>query len=223
MTGIGEICIRLLLGAFLGGVVGYERYTHGRPAGLRTHLIVCMASVLIMIVSVDFHYLTGDYPDYIRIDPSRIAAGAITGIGFLGAGVIIRTGFTVQGLTTAACLWIVSAIGLAIGGGFYLPGIITTFLTVIALWLLRGVEKKMEKVSFRYVDISADSADKEKEIEEILKEARVEIANINYEYDRAANIFNYTIIVSVDNRVNLRGLLGKLGSISGISKISIKS
>lgn len=223
MTGTGEICLRLLLGAFLGGVVGYERYTHGRPAGVRTHLLVCMASVLIMVVSVDFHYLTRHYPDYIRIDPSRIAAGAITGIGFLGAGVIIRTGFTVQGLTTAACLWIVSAIGLAVGGGFYLPGVITTFFTVIALWFLREVEKKINKESYRYVDITADSADKEKEIEEILKEARVDIANVNYEYDRAANIFNYMIMISVDDRVDLRGLLGRLGSIPGISKISIKS
>ena len=212
MTGTGEIVLRLLLGAFLGGVVGYERYTHGRAAGLRTHLIVGMASVLIMIVSVDFHYLTGHYPDYIRIDPSRIAAGAITGIGFLGAGVIIRTGFTVQGLTTAACLWIVSAIGLAVGSGFYLPGIIEPLITVIALWLLREVETKINKESYRYIDITADSADKEKEIREILKEARANIANINYEYDPGSNIFNYMIMISVDDQVNLRGLLGNLGS-----------
>ena len=223
MTGTGEIVLRLLLGAFLGGVVGYERYTHGRPAGFRTHLIVCMASVLIMVVSVDFHYLTSHYPEYIRIDPSRIAAGAITGIGFLGAGVIIRTGFTVQGLTTAACLWIVSAIGLAVGGGFYLPGIITTFFTVIALWFLREVEKKINKESYRYVDITADSADKENEIREILKEARANIANINYEYDPGSNIFNYMIMISVDNQVDLKGLLKRLGEIGGIGKISIKS
>ena len=223
MTGTGEIVLRLLLGAFLGGVIGYERYTHGRPAGFRTHLIVCMASVLIMIVSVDFHYLTGHYPDYIRIDPARIAAGAITGIGFLGAGVIIKTGFTVQGLTTAACLWIVSAIGLAVGGGFYLPGIIATFITVIALWFLREVERKIEKISYRYIDIIADRLDKEKEIEEALKEARVEIVNINYEFDRVANIYSYTIMISVDDQVDFKGLLRRLGEISDISKISIKS
>lgn len=223
MTGTFEMVLRLLLGAFLGGVVGYERYTHGRPAGFRTHLIVCMASVLIMIVSIDFHYLTRHYPEYIRIDPSRIAAGAITGIGFLGAGVIIKTGFTVQGLTTAACLWIVSAIGLAVGGGFYLPGIIATFITVIALWFLREVERKIEKLSYRYVDITADRADREKEIEEVLKEARAGIANIDYEYDRPDNRFKYTIMISVDDRVDLKGMIRRLGEISGISKISIKS
>ncbi len=223
MTGTGEIVLRLLLGAFLGGVIGYERYTHGRPAGFRTHLIVCMASVLIMIVSVDFHYLTRNYPGYIRIDPSRIAAGAITGIGFVGAGVIIKTGFTVQGLTTAACLWIVSAIGLAVGGGFYLPGIFATFITVTALWSLRTVERKIEKVSYRYIDITADGDDKEKEIEETLKETPADVVNIDYQYDRPANIYHYTFIVSVDDRADLRGMLRRLGAINGINKISIKS
>jgi putative Mg2+ transporter-C (MgtC) family protein len=223
MTGTGEMVLRLLLGAFLGGVIGYERYTHGRPAGFRTHLIVCMASVLIMIVSLDFHYLTRNYPEYVRIDPSRIAAGAITGIGFVGAGVIIKTGFTVQGLTTAACLWIVSAIGLAVGSGFYLPGMIATFITVTALWFLRTVERKIEKVSYRYVYITSDGDDKEKEIEETLKEARADVVNIDYEYDRPANIYHYTFMISVDDRSDLRGLLGRLGAIRGIDKISIKS
>jgi putative Mg2+ transporter-C (MgtC) family protein len=162
------------LGALLGGIIGFERYTHGRPAGFRTHIIVCVASVLIMMVSVDSHYLTKQNPDYIRIDPSRIAAGAITGIGFLGAGVIIKTGFIVQGLTTAACLWIVSAIGLAVGVGLYLPGIIATFITMIALWFLRGIEHKMEKRVFKQVGITTDNDDKEQIVEETLREAKAD-------------------------------------------------
>lgn len=222
MTGIFEIVLRLVLGAFLGGIIGYERYTHGRPAGFRTHIIVCVASVLIMIVSVDFHYLTKQNIDYIKIDPSRIAAGAITGIGFLGAGVIIKTGFIVQGLTTAACLWIVSAIGLAVGVGLYLPGIIATFITMIALWVLRGFEHKMEKRVYKQVGITTDSDDKEKIVEETLKEAKAVIANINYEYNRLNTIFNYTFTISVDDREDLRGLLAKLKSIDGISRVSIR-
>jgi putative Mg2+ transporter-C (MgtC) family protein len=223
MTGLEEIVLRLFLGALLGGVIGYERYTHGRPAGLRTHLIVCLASVLIMIVSVDFQYLTKQNPAYIRIDPSRIAAGAITGIGFLGAGVIIKSGLTIQGLTTAACLWIVSAVGLAVGCGIYLPGIITTIITVGALWLLRLTEKKMGKVSYKFVDITANSAVREKEIEEVFKGAKVAVHNIDYGYDRESNIFNYLITVSVDVHNDIRNVLDRLSHLNGISKISIKS
>jgi putative Mg2+ transporter-C (MgtC) family protein len=222
MTGLAEIVLRLVLGALLGGIIGFERYTHGRPAGFRTHIIVCVASVLIMIVSVDFHYLTKQNIDYIKIDPSRIAAGAITGIGFLGAGVIIKTGFIVQGLTTAACLWIVSAIGLAVGVGLYLPGIIATFITMIALWFLRGIEQKMEKQVFKQVGITTNSDDKEKIVEETLIEAKAVITSINYEYDRLDTIYNYTFTISVDDREDLRGLLAKLSSIDGISRVSIR-
>jgi putative Mg2+ transporter-C (MgtC) family protein len=222
MTGIAEMVLRLVLGALLGGIIGFERYTHGRPAGFRTHIIVCVASVLIMMVSVDSHYLTKQNPDYIRIDPSRIAAGAITGIGFLGAGVIIKTGFIVQGLTTAACLWIVSAIGLAVGVGLYLPGIIATFITMIALWFLRGIEHKMEKRVFKQVGITTDNDDKEQIVEETLREAKADITNINYEYNRLNTIFNYTFTISVDDREDLRGLLARLRSIDGISRVSIK-
>lgn len=222
MTGLEEVVLRLFLGALLGGVIGYERYTHGRPAGLRTHLIVCLASVLIMIISVDFQYFAKQNPAYIRIDPSRIAAGAITGIGFLGAGVIIKSGLTVQGLTTAACLWIVSAIGLAVGCGIYLPGIIATFITVVALWLLRFTEKKMQKVSYKFVDITADSAVQEKDIEEVFKGAKVAVHNIDYGYDRESKIFNYVITISVDVHLDIRNVLGRLSALSGVSKVSIK-
>ena len=222
MTGIAEMVLRLVLGALLGGIIGFERYTHGRPAGFRTHIIVCVASVLIMMVSVDSHYLTLQNPNYIRIDPSRIAAGAITGIGFLGAGVIIKTGFIVQGLTTAACLWIVSAIGLAVGVGLYLPGIIATFITMIALWFLRGIEHKMEKQVYKQVGITTNSADKEKIVEETLKEAKAVVTNINYEYVRRDTTFNYTFTISVDDKEDLRGLLAKISSIDGISRISIR-
>ncbi|UCG77990.1 MAG: MgtC/SapB family protein, partial [Nitrospirota bacterium] len=109
MIETSDILIRLVLGTVLGSIVGFEREVHGRPAGFRTHLLVCLASVLIMIVSEEYYHLAVMNPDFIRVDPARIAAGAITGVGFLGAGVIIKSGFNVQGLTTAACLWIVSA------------------------------------------------------------------------------------------------------------------
>src|SRR5450755_1133630 len=105
-----EIALRILLGTGLGAIIGFERDLHGRPAGLRTHSIVALASATFMVVSTRFvyfqHYLEGDH---IEVDPSRIAASVVSGIGFLGAGAILRTGITIRGLTTAAGLWLVSA------------------------------------------------------------------------------------------------------------------
>ena len=118
----GEILFRLLLAAILGALVGFEREVHGRPAGIRTYLILCLGSALIMVMSEYLSYgLVEKLPmDTLRFDPARIAAQAVTGIGFLGAGVILRYKDTIRGLTTAACVWVVCAIGLAIGAGFYL-------------------------------------------------------------------------------------------------------
>jgi putative Mg2+ transporter-C (MgtC) family protein len=118
----GEILFRLVLAAILGAIVGFEREVHGRPAGIRTYLILCLGSALVMVMSEYLFYgMMEKLPaDTLRVDPGRIAAQALTGIGFLGAGVILRYKDTIRGLTTAACVWVVCAIGLAIGGGFYL-------------------------------------------------------------------------------------------------------
>jgi uncharacterized membrane protein YhiD involved in acid resistance len=129
-----EIVLRLLLGALLGGIIGFERQHHGRPAGFRTQLLVCVASVLVMLISEYFHFLQSFDSSYVRVDPGRIASGAITGVGFLGAGVIVKAGVNVHGLTTAACLWVVSAIGLALGSGLYLAAGLTFVITLLALW-----------------------------------------------------------------------------------------
>ncbi|MDD5044687.1 MAG: MgtC/SapB family protein [Candidatus Omnitrophica bacterium] len=133
-----SIFIRLLLSVLLSGLVGLERQLHRRTAGLRTHILVCMGSCLIMLTSL---YIFDIYKDKSSLDPARIAAGVITGIGFLGAGAIIRSGEAVKGLTTAASLWIVAGIGLAVGCGFYFAAIISSILALIVLLFLRHVEK----------------------------------------------------------------------------------
>ena len=148
-----EMVLRLLLGAVIGGIIGYERQVHGRPAGFRTHILVCVACVLLMNASGYYHSLGVSEPAYLRADPGRIAAGAITGVGFIGAGVVLRTGFSIQGLTTAATIWMVSAIGLAVGEGLYLAGIVTTGITMFALVVLRKVESRMPKLYSRVLTI----------------------------------------------------------------------
>ena len=121
-----ELVTRLAVSMLLGALVGLERQFDAIPAGSRTHMLICLGATLFTIVSIEFVGAT---------DPSRIAAGLVTGIGFLGAGAIFRSENGVKGLTTAADLWVVTAIGMAIGIGYYVAGIVTTVLVVFILLL----------------------------------------------------------------------------------------
>lgn len=132
-----QMVARLLLTLFLSGLIGLERQVHRRDAGLRTHILVSLGSCLIMLTSL---YVFDIYKDKVSLDPARIAAGVITGIGFLGAGTIIREPEKVRGLTTAASLWVVAGIGLAVGIGFSRVAVYTTVLVLIVLHFLRYVE-----------------------------------------------------------------------------------
>ncbi len=135
-----EVLLRLVLAAVLGGAVGVERELREREAGLRTHLLVALGSALFTIVSAyGFHAFLSSGASVVRADPTRIAAQIVTGIGFLGAGAIIRQGFSVRGLTTAATLWVVAAIGLAVGAGYYSGALITTAVVLFSLYPLRIV------------------------------------------------------------------------------------
>ena len=133
-----EMVMRLLLTLVLGGLVGLERQVHRRDAGLRTHILVALGSCLIMLTSL---YVFDIYKEQVSLDPVRIAAGVVTGIGFLGAGTIIRSPDGVKGLTTAASLWVVAGIGLAVGVGFNKIAIYATVLVLIVLHFLRFVEE----------------------------------------------------------------------------------
>src|SRR5918911_1676279 len=133
-----EALLRLALAAAMGAAIGIERERRGREAGLRTHLLVSLGSALFTVVSAyGFHEFLATGASVVRADPSRIAAQIVTGIGFLGAGAIIRQGLSVRGLTTAATLWVVAAIGMAVGAGYYPAAGATTIVALIALWPLR--------------------------------------------------------------------------------------
>jgi len=134
-----QILARLLLATILGGCIGFEREFRGRAAGFRTHILVCVASTLMMLTSM---YIFEIYKGTAtHVDPGRIAAQVVTGIGFLGAGTILRSGATVKGLTTAASLWAVAGIGLAVGCGFYFASLITAFLVFITLVVFSKMEQ----------------------------------------------------------------------------------
>jgi putative Mg2+ transporter-C (MgtC) family protein len=145
-----ELILRILVGTALGGIIGYERDIHGRPAGLRTHALVALASATFMVVSTHLAYYQGYKPgDFTEVDGSRIASSVVSGIGFLAGGAILRTGFSIQGLTTAAGLWLVAAIGLCAGGGMYVESVAATIMGVLALTLLRRFEDKDDRVRRR--------------------------------------------------------------------------
>jgi putative Mg2+ transporter-C (MgtC) family protein len=150
-----DLLLRVLAGTMLGAVIGYERRIHRRPAGLRTHLLVALAASVFMVVSTNFvyfqHYVRDDL---VAVDPSRIAASVVTGVGFLGGGAILRTGVNVQGLTTAAGLWLCAAIGLSAGAGMYVVSVFSTLLGVVALTLLRQLEHKEDDLVTRRVSLT---------------------------------------------------------------------
>ncbi|MEA3328335.1 MAG: MgtC/SapB family protein, partial [Candidatus Omnitrophota bacterium] len=138
----GQIMLRLVIAAVLSGLVGFEREIHGRAAGFRTHILVCVGAALITMVSI---YIAEIYQGIAQVDPARIAAQIVTGVGFLGAGTILRFKASVRGLTTAASLWTVAGIGLALGCGFYQGAMGTTAIVLITLLFFGRMERKILK------------------------------------------------------------------------------
>ncbi|MBI3322922.1 MAG: MgtC/SapB family protein [Candidatus Omnitrophica bacterium] len=136
----GEVVLRLLLASLLSGLVGLEREAKGRAAGLRTHVLVCMGSTLIMLTGV---YMAAQYRGVLEVDPTRMAAQVISGIGFLGAGTIIQFRDSVRGLTTAASVWAAGGIGVAVGTGFYLGAAAATVIVLVVLHVLHDFESRL--------------------------------------------------------------------------------
>lgn len=187
MISNAEIMVRLVLAAFLGGAVGLEREVHGRPAGIRTYLILSLGCALLMVLS---EYLLFKYEGHplrgiaLQVDPGRIAAQAITGVGFLGAGVIIRYRDSIRGLTTAACVWLVCATGLAIGAGFYLFGVVATALTLLCLIVLKIFEKRLRKDWYKEMAVvMEDTPGQLERIQEIIKKHHYQVVNLGLRKD----------------------------------------
>ncbi len=217
-----EIILKLLMGTLLGGIIGFERQTHGRPAGFRTQLLVCVSCVLLMIIS-DGYYQQSGQSGLMRIDPTRIAAGAMTGVGFLGAGVIIKTGASVQGLTTAACVWIVSAIGLAIGSGQYAAGIAGFGITFVSLWFLRFIETKMPRMVYKFVILGTDSTGDEKTIREIFEEKGFSVTKMDYEIRFPEKEQTFFFTVSGKHYAPITQVIETLSATNFVRRLEIKS
>src|SRR5688572_23897627 len=148
-----QMLLRLLAAVGAGACIGYERSFHGRPAGLRTHVLVCLASAVLMLVTVYEDHWVRTAAMETRLDPTRMAQGIMTGIGFLGAGVIVKEGINVRGLTTAASIWITAGIGVLAGVGLYVPMVASVLLTLLVLSVFRWVETRVPTQAYYFFDV----------------------------------------------------------------------
>ena len=171
------------MGAALGGVIGYERDRHRRPVGLRTHLIVAMAAATFMVISSQFVYWQHyGKDDLVEVDTERIAASVVSAVGFLAGGAILRTGATVQGLTTAAGLWLVTAIGMCAGAGMFVASAAVTFMGIVALTVLRRFEDKDDHLMRRRLTVVLGEQAKDiAPIVEALTSLGVKVSEVEYE------------------------------------------
>ena len=217
-----EILFRLLLAAFLGGVVGLEREVHGRPAGVRTYLLLCMGSALIMVVS-EFLFLKFQVQgDVLRADPGRIAAQAVTGIGFLGAGVIMHYRDSIRGLTTAAGVWVACAVGLAVGAGFYLFGSAVTALTLISLVGIKAFEQHLKKDWYKEMTVvSKDEAEQFTRIQEVIQRHEFDIINFSLRKDLERKEFRAGFLLRVRAMHPSREVLGEILALEGVRSVEL--
>ena len=198
-----EMLARLLAALAAGALIGYERSYHGRPAGFRTHALVCVASSLLMLVTVyESHWVSGVAVGRVQLDPTRMAQGIMTGIGFLGAGVIIREGFSVRGLTTAASIWITAAIGILAGIGFYFPLVVSVVLTLGVLAFFRWIEARMPSQAYYHFDVRfARSAPMtERQVRELVEAHGFSIANFSYRLEGEGRIRRHSMVIRSADR-----------------------
>jgi putative Mg2+ transporter-C (MgtC) family protein len=173
-----EAFVRLALAGVFGGIVGFEREHSHRPAGFRTHILVSVGSALVMLTS---GFIFKQYEGLTNLDPARLGAQVISGIGFLGAGTILREGFSVRGLTTAASLWAVSCIGLAVGIGYYEGAVIATIFIMITLYMLKKVMNKNYKGSNISI-IVKEVASASKKISDLIQEQGANLKSMEIVY-----------------------------------------
>lgn len=212
-------------GAFVaGGLIGLERSYHGRPAGFRTHTLVCLASSLLMLVTLfQWNWLPGVPMDTVRTDPTRMAQGIMTGIGFLGAGVIYKEGLSVRGLTTAGSIWMTAAIGILFGVGFYFPALLATALTLGTLSLFRWIENLMPSQSYAHHHVRFARGDviPEPRLRALLAEHGFSVANLSYRVVDDGSFFEYRMVIRTADPTASARLAESLRGIANVREFRI--
>ncbi len=215
------LSLRILVAAILGGIIGLERESLNKTAGFRTHTLVCLGSCLIMILSIEMFevYGRGEIGD-----PARLAAQVVSGIGFLGAGAIMRSGFGVRGLTTAATLWVVAGIGLAVGAGKFILAVGTTVIVFIVLTYLTFFEKALSTSQKKDKRIEAIITDKPGQLGLVctaLGEMDILIKNVEMHEDKGDNTIKIGFSVNIPYAVDKELIIQKLSGVSGVHEIKM--
>ncbi len=204
-----EIVFRLVAALAAGGIIGLERSFRGRAAGFRTHALVCLASSLLMLVTVYEHqWFVAQSGSRVVVDPTRMAQGIMTGIGFLGAGVIVKEGLTVRGLTTAASIWVTAAIGILTGIGFYFAAGIGVVLTLGTLSVFRWIESKMPTEFYANftVRFARDGVMPEPDLRLLASQHGFSVYNLNYRLSAEGSQFEYRMVLRSVGTGGVRGL-----------------
>ena len=219
-----ELLLRLVLACVFGGIIGYERQSRRKSAGLRTNVLVCLGACLIMVLSQEiYQHVEGKT----NADPARLAAQVVSGIGFLGAGAIMKEGLTVTGLTTAACLWLVAGVGLAVGGGFYSGAFITTALVFVTLGALSRLDNLVDHEKRIGLTIhTLDKAGQLMSISSCLEDLQLTIHGIKVKADEdevAAEARSLYIDLDVYNRRGLKimVIIEAIRKIDGVISVDI--
>lgn len=218
------ILIRLLVAVLLGSVIGFERSYHGRPAGLRTHALVATSTSLLMLLTVfQWELLSGVPIDTIRVDPTRMAQGIMTGIGFIGAGVILKEKLTIRGLTTATSIWMVASIGVVVGMGFFSAAAIATFCTLLILSVFGWFEKILPTYNFSrlVVRCKRTEAISREELYALVKTFHFKPSISSYQLEDEGRFIQYQLTIQTKDNDNLQSLAEELLNNQGVSEFSI--
>ncbi len=213
-----------LLGALAaGGAVGIERSYHGRPAGFRTHALVCVASSLLMLMTVLQPTWFPGAGDSVRIDPTRMAQGIMTGIGFLGAGVIFKEGINVRGLTTAASIWITAAIGVLMGSGLWFPAAAATVITLGVLSAFRWIEARMpmEQYAHHRIRFARDDVMPEDAVRDLLASHGCGVSALSYQLTDAGRAFEYQMTIHTTDGRNFTRLSRSLAALPKVREFHL--
>jgi putative Mg2+ transporter-C (MgtC) family protein len=220
----GEITLRLVSALVIGALIGLERSYHGRPAGFRTHALVCVSTSLLMLVTVyETRWFPGLAQGRVALDPTRMAQGIMTGIGFLGAGTIMKEGLSVRGLTTAASIWITAAIGILVGIGFYFPAVIASTITLGTLSIFRRIESQIPAQFYAHflLRFARGKAMPEPDMRRIVAEHGFTIANLNYRLDADADFFEYRMTIRTNRAEGARTLAEALVKLDAVREFRI--
>jgi putative Mg2+ transporter-C (MgtC) family protein len=219
-----EIAFRLIAALAAGGLIGLERSHRGRPAGFRTHALVCLASSLLMLVTVyESHWMPLESAARVVLDPTRMGQGIMTGIGFVGAGAIIKEGFSVRGLTTAASIWVTAAIGILTGVGFYFAALLGTVLTLGTLSAFRWIEARLPTESYAIFTVRfvREASMSEMALRQLVAEHGLDAHGLSYRLRGELGQFEYRMVLRTLKPDNLRKLSDTLNSNRGVLEYRI--